>query len=125
MRKHMKILVKLMLASSIATSLSGCIIIDGDRDWNNQDWREQQKENTTLISQLSLQSSYSDVIARLGSPSFSDAFLQGKEEYRVLYYRTHHVNSDGDTTKDYTTPLVFKNDKLIGWGQKLLSTLNL
>jgi hypothetical protein len=41
--------------------------------------------------------------------------------YQVLYYRTHRTHSDGETTKDETTPLVFKDSALIGWGMDALA----
>jgi len=37
--------------------------------------------------------------------------MKGDDEYRVLYYRTQRLHADGDTTKDETTPLIFKNEK--------------
>ena len=40
------------------------------------------------------------------------------ETVQVLFYRTHHQKSDGKTTKDECTPLVFKQNRLTGWGDK-------
>ena len=60
------------------------------------------------------------MLTRLGAPDFSEAFQHNDDNYRVLYYRTQHRHSDGDTTIDETTPLVFKNDHLIGWGEDIL-----
>ncbi|WP_196139594.1 DUF3192 domain-containing protein [Aliikangiella sp. G2MR2-5] len=118
----MKVLTNVALSVVLATSLSGCVIIDrpgGEHDGN--DWRHEQKENRQIISELPLNASRQEVHNKLGAPEFSEAFTKGNDEYRVLYYRTQHRHSDGDTTKDETTPLVFKNDKLIGWGQDTLA----
>ena len=32
--------------------------------------------------------------------------------------RTHRTHSDGDTTRDETTPLVFEDGKLVGIGER-------
>jgi hypothetical protein len=67
-----------------------------------------------------LNDSRQSVVEQLGAPDFSEAFSKKDDSYRVLFYRTQHEHSDGETTKDETTPLVFKNDRLIGWGQDAL-----
>ncbi|TQV72278.1 DUF3192 domain-containing protein [Aliikangiella marina] len=121
----MKQLLNLAAASLLAVSLSGCIIVDGEyRDWNDSDWKSEQRENRSLISRLELNESRQRVVSRLGAPNFSEAFSRGEDQYRILFYRTHHRHSDGDTTKDETTPLVFKNDTLIGWGHDVLAEVS-
>jgi hypothetical protein len=117
----MKILSNLVLAACLATSLSGCVIVAGDRDSDNHSMDSIEKENRAVISELSLQTTRSRVLTMLGAPNFSEAFMKGDDEYRVLYYRTQRLHADGDTTKDETTPLVFKNDKLVGWGEEVLA----
>jgi len=118
----MKQLLNLALAGLIAVSLSGCIIVDGEfKDWGDEDWKSEQRENRSLISRLELDETRQRVIGKLGAPNFSEAFTKGDDQYRVLYYRTQHRHSDGDTTKDETTPLVFKNNLLIGWGHDMLA----
>lgn len=118
----MKLLVQTALAGFLAVFMSGCIVI-GDRD-NHDDWREVQRENRQIISDLELGTSRDRVLVLMGAPAFSEAFSRDGADYRVLYYRTQHRRSDGDTTKDETTPLVFKNDRLIGWGQEMLMQMN-
>lgn len=118
----MKILVQAGLAGFLAIFLSGCIVI-GDKN-HGESWRAEQRENREIISELELGTSRNRVLTLLGAPAFSEAFAKADDEYRVLFYRTQHRHSDGDTTKDETTPLVFKNDRLIGWGQEMLMQLN-
>ena len=119
----MKYLLNLSIAAFLAVSLSGCIVI-GDRDnWNDEDWKVTQKENREIISELALNTNRASVRLKLGAPDFSEAFTSSGDEYRVLYYRTQHRHSDGDTSKDETTPLIFKNDKLVGWGDDALAKL--
>ncbi len=112
------------IAALFAVSLSGCIVIGGDHDDDNyESWRAVQKENLQTISNLSLGTSRSQVLDIMGVPAFSEAVTKGDEQYQILYYRTQHRHSDGETTKDETTPLVFKNDSLIGWGQQAVSSI--
>lgn len=118
----MKLLIQTGLAGFLAIFMSGCIVI-GDRG-SNDDWREIQRENRQIISDLEIGTSRDRVLVLLGAPAFSEAFSKASDDFRVLYYRTQHRHSDGDTTKDETTPLVFKNDRLIGWGQEMLMQLN-
>lgn len=119
----MKYLVNLAASSFLVLSLSGCIVIGGDHDWDDESWRSQQRENREIISELNIGADRSQVLSKLGAPSFSEAFTKDGNEYRVLFFRTQHRHSDGDTSKDETTPVVFKNDKLIGWGDEILASV--
>jgi len=122
----MNSLTKIAVAATLATSLSGCVIVAGEHDFDgfdNKNWKSEQNRNKELISQLSLQADRFQVEMDLGTANFSEAFMNGDDEYRVLYYRTQRIHADDDTTKDETTPLVFKNDKLIGWGHDVLASV--
>ena len=121
----MKFLVNTALAAFLATSLTGCIVIGGEHGWDDNDWEKQQRENRQMIGQLELGNDRERVISRMGAPSFSEAFTKDNDEYRVLYYRTQRERSDGETTKDETTPLVFKNNVLVGWGNEALKALKI
>lgn len=118
----MKHFVHACLITLLFVSATGCVFIDGkhvDRD----DWRENQRDNREMISQLELGVNSSVVVERLGIPSDSEAFNYDGEQVKVLFYRTQHKHSDGDTSRDETTPLVFKNDLLIGWGDATYTQL--
>lgn len=97
---------------------SGCVIhVGGDGHLGDgSSWEQRQEHNRDLIAQLQLGTSKSDVIAKLGQPDNSEAFSAAGASYEVLYYRTRHRHSDGETTRDETTPLVFRDGKLTGWG---------
>ena len=96
---------------------SGCIVHVDDRpDTDNRSWEEREKHNRNVIDGLELGSVAADVRSRLGGADFSEGFSSGGHEYRVLFYRTHRVESDGETTRNETTPVVFRDDELIGWG---------
>ena len=86
-------------------------------DPENMSWQERETFNLKQIGRLDLGISKGDVIRLLGSPDISEGKAVSYDaEVLVLFYRTHHVKSDGVTTRDECTPLLFKNDKLIAWG---------
>jgi outer membrane protein assembly factor BamE (lipoprotein component of BamABCDE complex) len=95
---------------------SGCVYINGERV-GHDDWRDEQHDNRELISQLDIGTARAVVLERLGTPADSEAFMHDGEEVTVLFYRTQHRRSDGETTRDETTPLLFKNGLLVAWGQ--------
>ena len=102
----------------LISTLSGCVIAVGNTGSNKEEkWEVRQEKNALYISQLNLGLSQSLIVADLGTPDFNGAFQRDGEEYQVLYYRTRYVNGDGETTKDETTPLVFLDKRLIGWGE--------
>jgi hypothetical protein len=43
--------------------------------------------------------------------------------YEVLFYHTELKNKDGLISDDELTPIVFKDDKLIGWGWAFLNEI--
>jgi len=127
MGSTMKKTILLIFATS-SLLLSGCVIsideddFDGDYG-SHSSWQKEQRENRKLIDRLVLGESKTEVMARMGSAAFNEALLKDDTEYQLLWYRTQHNRSDGVTTKDECTPLVFKNEELVGWGQTALDLL--
>jgi hypothetical protein len=113
---------RLFLIALLSLSASGCVFIDGEYV-SHDDWRADQRDNREAISRLELGELRIAVVEKLGTPADSEAFDHDGEEVRVLFYRTQHKHSDGETTRDETTPLIFRNDRLIGWGQTLYADL--
>lgn len=112
----MKSLTRICFIALLAVAASGCVFIDGEHV-KVDDWRDDQRDNRKMISQLEMGSTRSEVVEEMGTPSDSEAFTVDGEEVRVLFYRTQHKHSDGETSRDETTPLIFKNDLLVGWGE--------
>lgn len=112
----MKFLFLTFTVMATLVSLPGCIIVN-DHGWND-DWEEEQVSNREAIASLDIGMERSVVMQRLSMPEFSEAYTHDGEEYRVLFFRTQHRHSDGETTRDETTPLVFRNNTLIGWGEE-------
>ena len=119
---------RMLIALPLALSLSGCIIVSGEGDWDHNDsssnWKAQQNKNRSNISKLTLGLTRTAVLVKMGEPTFSEAFkAENGAPYQVLYYRTQREHGDGDTTKDETTALVFENDLLVGWGNDALQRI--
>lgn len=104
------------LLAALAVLTSGCVYVNGEHVGSG-DWRDDQRRNQAAISELEIGMERAAVVARLGPPSDSEAFTRNGEDLRVLFYGTQRRHSDGETSRDETTPLVFENDRLIGWGQ--------
>lgn len=113
----MKPFANLCLVALISLGTTGCVFIDGEYV-KHDDWRDDQRDNREMISQLAIGSTRNSVVEDLGTPSDSEAFTKDGEEVRVLFYRTQRKHSDGETTRDETTAVIFKNDVLVGWGDR-------
>ena len=111
-----KILGPVLVAALVG--LSGCVLVIGDdgeiRRGNSA--LEQQKYNRVAVPRIALGTTIDAVRDDLGEPHFAEAFTRDDGEYRVLFYRTHRTRADGDTTRDETTPVVFRDGAVIGIG---------
>jgi hypothetical protein len=79
-------------------------------------WEERQAYNHQKISELNFGQNLDDIRQVFGRADFAEAKSGVDGQYQIMFYRTHHVTSDGKTTKDECTPLLFKNNILIAWG---------
>jgi len=111
---------KFFIAAALAVTLSGCVIaVGGDREFDNDSsWKKTQQYNQQQINKLALDTSADDVRTMLGTPDFTESFSNEGETITVLFYRTHHAKSDGKTSKEECTPLIFRQNRLTGWGDK-------
>ncbi len=112
----MPLLLKMFSTTLLTLSLTGCVIAIGNGQGDEDNWDERQAKNARYISLMNLGQSRSIVESDLGSADFMEVFQRNGNNYRVLFYRTTRTEDDGRTTKDETTPLVFIDDKLVGWG---------
>lgn len=116
------------LASLLMVSLSGCVIAIGDDDYKNSDsqhsnWESREKNNRSHIQNMIIGASYLDITNKMGIADFNEVINGSNGTYQVLFYRTQRQDSDGVTTKDECTPLVFSNSELIGWGASFVQSL--
>lgn len=118
--------LKLLSVLTFSAILSGCVIAVGDRDDEsngNADWEKIQQYNLGYINQLSLGTEATAVRKSIGAPAFVELFTKNGQQVEVLFYRTQHERSDGETSKDECTPLVFKQGVLVGVGAKAYQIL--
>jgi len=82
-------------------------------------WDDREEFNRKYIAGLSLSDNINrtGIIERLGSPDLSEAKQSADDQFQVLFYRTQHKKSDGITSLDECTAMLFKNGELIAWGE--------
>ncbi len=97
--------------------------ITGDGTYGLNDIEHGERKARQLFATLEPGTPVEAVTAALGAPDFIDLFTVDDQTWRVLRYRTHRVHADGDTTRDETTALVFRDGRLIGVGPEALSRL--
>lgn len=78
-------------------------------------WSDREAFNHKYISQISRGSilHQHDLINKLGGPDITEAEKIGDDVYQLMYYRTKRAISDGITTTQECTALLFKNQQLI------------
>lgn len=86
-------------------------------------WNDREAFNRKYIAQLSQLPApeRQQVIRRLGGPDITEAVKVQQDIYQLMYYRTKRSISDGITTKDECSPLLFKNQRLIAIEAQALS----
>ena len=87
--------------------------------------------NKERLNELKIGMSKDEVLIIMGTKRFSiesspftvenpfriEVQSSDKNIYRVLYYYTDLVKADGFITDDELTPVILKNNKLVGWGR--------
>lgn len=118
------ILLLTFIASSVL--LSGCVVsVGGGSDSHyGSNWEDREFNNRQHIANLTKGASYESVLRKMGVADFNELYEKQDGTYRVLFYRTQKTMSDGITTKDECTPLVFRGGELVGWGDSAYSMIN-
>ncbi len=112
-----KDITRASIGLGVALLLTGCVVsLGGDSNSREANWQQNERNNREQIARLEPGMRLDEVTMRMGAPDFSEAFVVGEEEVRVLFYRTHRSRADGMTTRDETTPLVFSGGVLNAWG---------
>ncbi|MBU1310591.1 DUF3192 domain-containing protein [Rheinheimera muenzenbergensis] len=113
-------LAKVFVAAALAVTLSGCVVaVGGNHEFDDDsNWKKTQSQNQQQINKLTLDMTAEEIRTLLGTPDFTESFVKESDTVQVLFYRTHHHKSDGKTTKEECTPLIFKQGRLTGWGDK-------
>lgn len=108
-------------------ALHGCVISvsdDGIETGNHyHDEADREDRNRNYISDINVGADIARVKQALGTPDFNEIVVNKDDTYTILYYRTQRKHSDGMTTKDECTPLLFLEDSLVGVGELALSRI--
>ena len=115
----MKHAIRLALAAIAAVWLSGCVVAIGNDDYHDTNWSERERDNRAAIAQLDVGMVYDEVVNWMpNEANFTESFAVDGTDHHVLFFRTHRVEADGAITRDETTPLIFVDDVLVGWGEQ-------
>lgn len=112
--------IRLVVLVFLAVWLSGCVVAIGNDGLESRDseWAEIERDNRRAIETLRLGMGIREVqLAMPHQADFSEAFSVQGVAYRALFYRTQRVEGDGVTARNETTPLLFANGELAGWGE--------
>ncbi|WP_299803506.1 DUF3192 domain-containing protein [uncultured Shewanella sp.] len=80
-------------------------------------WEDRQAYNKAMMSEVAIGQNIAEIKSLFGKADFTEAKISNEQNLEVLFYRTHHETSDGETSKEECTPLLFKQGKLIAWGE--------
>jgi len=87
----------------------------------NMQWEDREAFNKQYIAKVKLdQLTFDQVILDLGSPDITEAKKFNSNQYQLMFYRTQHVKSDGITTEEECTALLFKNNILNALGHSAI-----
>lgn len=113
-----KILFRILIACALYGVFAGYVLYFYEDNPENMSWGERQAYNKQVINKLELNDNRIDtILKKLGSPDITEATKLNNDNYQVMFYRTQHVKSDGLTSKDECTALLFKNSELIAIGE--------
>lgn len=101
---------------AVYTAFVAVVVVVYEPTPDEMHWEDRQAYNNAKLADITIGQSISEIKLLMGKADFSEAKTTGEDALQVLFYRTHHAESDGETTRDECTPLLFKNQKLIAWG---------
>ncbi|MGL1959443.1 MAG: DUF3192 domain-containing protein [Colwellia sp.] len=114
-----KIITRVLLALALYGIFAALVVTFYDDSPDKMKWNDRETYNRQFIAKLQLdQFTFEQAITELGSPDITEARKVVDDNYQVMFYRTQHVKSDGITTQNECTFLLFINGilKEIGLG---------
>jgi hypothetical protein len=114
-----KIINRSLLALAIYGVFVVLVILFYDDSPEKMFWEDREAYNRQFIAKIQLEQLTSEqIITELGSPDITEARKVGDDKFQVMFYRTQHIKSDGITTQNECTFLLFVNGilKEIGLG---------
>jgi hypothetical protein len=71
-------------------------------------WDDREEYNRQFIAKVKLDEfTFEQALLKLGSPDITEARSFNDTYFQVMFYRTQHIKSDGITTQDECTFLLF------------------
>ncbi len=114
-----KIIGRILLALTVYGIFVALVMTFYDDSPDQMKWKDREAYNRQFIAKVTLNSfTFEQALTQLGSPDITEARTIDEINYQVMFYRTQHVKSDGITTQDECTFLLFVNGALkeIGLG---------
>jgi len=114
-----KIISRILLALTVYAIFVGLVVTFYDDSPDKMKWDDREEYNRQFIAKIKLDAfTFEQALSQLGSPDITEARTVDDAYYQVMFYRTQHVKSDGITTQDECTFLLFINGSLkeIGLG---------
>lgn len=114
-----KIISRVLLALAAYGIFVILVVLFYDDSPDKMMWEDREEYNRQFIAKLQLEKfTFEQAIEQLGSPDITEARKVANDNFQVMFYRTQHVKSDGITTQDECTFLLFINGVLkeIGLG---------
>jgi hypothetical protein len=112
-----KVIFRIFIALALYGVFALLVVMFYDDSPEKMDWDDREAFNKQYISKLSLDDvSSQKILTELGGPDITEAKKMLNDTFQIMYYRTQHVKSDGITTIEECTALLFKNGNLIAIG---------
>lgn len=114
-----KVITRIFLALAAYGVFVLLVMTFYDDNPDKMKWEDREAYNKQFIGKLQLdQFTLEQAIEQLGSPDITEAKKVLDDKFQVMFYRTQHIKSDGITTQDECTFLLFINGTLkeIGLG---------
>ncbi|AWL12630.1 hypothetical protein HMF8227_02172 [Saliniradius amylolyticus] len=112
-----KIFTRIVLGLLIYGLAMAAVVLYYPDSPEDMDWEDREQYNKVQIGKLTLGQTRQAILDLMGSPDISEAKKLAGQTYQIMFYRTQHMESDGITTMNECTPLLFVDDKLVAWGE--------
>ncbi len=114
------VITRILLALGAYGIFVALVVTFYDDSPDNMEWKDREAYNRQFIAKVKLDVfSFEQALEELGIPDITEAIKIDNNNFQVMFYRTQHVKSDGITTQDECTFLLFINGVLkeVGLGQ--------
>ncbi len=113
-----KVVVRILIALAIYGVFVALVVNFYDDSPSDMEWGDRESYNKQYIGKLTLEKfNFEQAIEELGGPDITEAKKVDGNSFQVMFYRTQHMKSDGFTSQDECTALLFKNGSLIAIGK--------